>query len=355
VFAVRDTGIGIPVEAQGRLFSSFTQVDASTTRKYGGTGLGLAISKRLAELMGGRMWLESGPGRGSTFCFTLRAEWLHRARPFVPAAQVQLRGRRLLAVDDNATNRRIVAGLAAKWGLQTTLAEGPEAALEILRRGERFDLAILDMQMPVMDGVMLARAIRELPGCGTLPLVLFSSIGRPQPKEHPGLFAACLTKPVKPSQLFDTLAGIFSDVKTEAAVEAVVSPEAAPAAGLGRILLAEDNTVNQKVALHMLSRLGYRADVAANGLEVLQAVERQPYDVILMDVQMPEMDGMEAAGRIKAAPVAGRPMPWIIALTANAMEGDREKCLAAGMDDYLGKPIKSADLVAALGRVRAKG
>ncbi|WP_169829267.1 CHASE domain-containing protein [Lacunisphaera limnophila] len=355
VFAVRDTGIGIPLEAQGRLFNSFTQVDASTTRKYGGTGLGLAISKRLAELMGGRMWVESEPGRGSTFFFTLRAEWLHKeARPFVAPAQVQLRGRRVLAVDDNSTNRRILAGLTAKWGLQTTLAEGPEAALEILRRGERFDLAILDMQMPVMDGIMLALAIRGLPGCGTIPFVLFSSIGRQQPKEHQGLFAACLTKPVKPSQLFDTLAGIISDAKPEAPVEVVAAPVAVPAAGLGRILLAEDNTVNQKVALHMLARLGYRADIAANGLEVLQAVERQPYDVILMDVQMPEMDGMEAAGRIKATPIAGRPMPWIIALTANAMEGDREKCLAAGMDDYLGKPIKSVDLAAALGRVRGR-
>jgi PAS domain S-box-containing protein len=355
VFAVRDTGIGIPPEAQKRLFSSFTQVDASTTRKYGGTGLGLAISKRLAELMGGRMWVESEPGRGSTFFFTLRAEWVRKARTFMAPEQVQLRGRRILAVDDNAANRRILGALMTKWGLNPTLVDGPEAALDLLGRGERFDLAILDMQMPVMDGIMLAEAIRALPGSGAMPLMLFSSIGRHQPKDHPGLFAACITKPVKPSQLFDTLAGILGGAKPEAPVEPSAAEEKPPSAKLGRILLAEDNTVNQKVALHMLSRMGYRADVAANGFEALAAVERQPYDVILMDVQMPEMDGMEAARRIKAAPIAGRTMPWIIALTANAMEGDREKCMEAGMDDYLGKPIKSADLAAALARVRGGG
>ncbi len=352
VFAVRDTGIGIPPEAQKRLFNSFTQVDASTTRKYGGTGLGLAISKRLAELMGGRMWLESEPGRGSTFFFTLRAEWVRKSRAFVAPEQVQLRGRRVLAVDDNAANRRILGALLAKWGVQATLVDGPEAALGLLRRGDRHDLAILDMQMPGLDGVMLARAIRELPGAGGMPLVLLSSIGRQSPKEHPGLFVACLTKPVKPSQLFDVLAGILAGVRPETAVEPEVAVAPAVVGKLGRILLAEDNTVNQKVALHMLSRMGYRADVAANGLEVLEALKRQPYDVILMDVQMPEMDGMEASRRIKAAPIAGRPVPWIIALTANAMEGDREKCMEAGMDDYLGKPIKSGDLAAALGRVR---
>jgi PAS domain S-box-containing protein len=356
VFAVRDTGIGIPPDAQGRLFSSFTQVDASITRKYGGTGLGLAISRRLAELMGGRMWLESEPGRGSTFSFTLRAAWVNRARPFVTSAQAQLKGRRVLAVDDNAANRRILAGLADKWGIDATLVDGPEAALDRVKRGARFDLAILDMHMPGMDGITLGQALRAQPGCETMPLMLLSSIGNQHRKDAPGLFAASLTKPVKPSQLFDTLATLFGGASS------MVPPEIAPgtaapmpASRHSRILLAEDNAVNQKVALHMLARLGHRADVAANGFEVLEALGRQHYDIILMDVQMPELDGMEATRRIKAGLKPGERAPWIIALTANAMEGDRERCLEAGMDDYLGKPIKSGDLVAALGRARPMG
>ena len=351
-FAVRDTGIGIPAEAQGRLFSSFTQVDASTTRKYGGTGLGLAISKRLTELMGGRMWLESEPGRGSTFFFTLRAEWIRTAQSFVSPARVQLRGRHLLVVDDNATNRRILGGLAEKWGMPAILFDRPADALESLRRGEHYDAAILDMHMPEMDGVMLARAIRTLPAGATMPLMLFSSIGRNYAQETPGLFAAVLSKPAKPSQLFDALVNMLSASGAPFAVPAE-SVAAAPAAPNSiRILLAEDNTVNQKVALHMLARLGCRADVAADGTEVLEALGRSHYDIILMDVQMPEMDGLEATRRIRAAQAPESSGPWIVALTANAMEGDREKCLEAGMDDYLGKPIKANELAAAIARVR---
>ncbi|MDB6165283.1 MAG: barA 1, partial [Lacunisphaera sp.] len=355
-FAVRDTGIGIPAEAQGRLFSSFTQVDASTTRKYGGTGLGLAISKRLAELMGGRMWLESEPGRGSTFFFTLRAEWARVPRPFVTAARVQLRGKHLLVVDDNATNRRILTGLVEKWGMIATVVDGAPAALAALHLGGPFDLAILDMEMPVMDGIMLAREIRRLPAWAALPLLLFSSIGQQSQKEAPGLFAATLTKPTKPSQLFDTLVKILSTPSAppfEKILPAAPAAVAAPAPPTERILLAEDNTVNQKVALHMLAQMGQRADVVANGLEVLEALGRQNYDIILMDVQMPEMDGLEATRKIRAGRAAGHPGPWIIALTANAMEGDREECLRAGMDDYLGKPMKTRDLSAALARARA--
>jgi CheY-like chemotaxis protein len=205
-----------------------------------------------------------------------------------------------------------------------------------------------------MDGVALALAIRELPGRDVIPLILISSVGRQPLKEHPGLFAAGLTKPVKPSQLFDTLIDVLGGSPPAAPAEPVVVPVAAPSKQSLRVLLAEDNAVNQKVALHMLARLGYRADVAANGLEALSAVRRQPYDIILMDVQMPEMDGLEAARQIRAGEVSGGHRPWIIALTANAMEGDRERCLQAGMDDYLGKPIKSEDLVAALERVHVK-
>ena len=352
-FAVRDTGIGIPVEAQGRLFSSFTQVDASTTRRYGGTGLGLAISNRLAGLMGGRMWLDSEPGRGSTFSFTLRAEWLQKSRPFTSVERVQLTGRRLLVVDDNAANRRLLAALAGKWGLSAVLLERPTEALERLRRGEHFDVAILDMQMPGMDGIMLAHQIRRIPGCARLPLVLFSSVDSSCVETAPGLFAATLSKPAKPSLLFDTLVNICSETESAVPIVDIPAPVTAPVqVSVGRILLAEDNIVNQKVALHMLARIGCRADIAANGLEVLEAMERQAYDLILMDMQMPEMDGLEATRRIRAGLKPGQPGPWIIALTANAMDGYRDECLEAGMDDYLGKPIKTAELTAALLRAR---
>ncbi|MEJ1973949.1 MAG: response regulator [Lacunisphaera sp.] len=351
LFAVRDTGIGIPPEAQARLFSSFTQVDASTTRKYGGTGLGLAISKRLAEMMGGRMWLESESGRGTTFFFTVRVEAVTAARSVAAPSQSALSGKRLLVVDDNATNRRILLSLAAKWGLGAVETGTPAAALELLRQGERFDVAILDGFMPEMDGVMLARAIRQLPGRATLPLLLLSSVGGQVIGDEPGLFAARLTKPAKPAQLFDALVRIADGGPASAPVKTglVVPPQQVQTA---RVLLAEDNSINQMVALHQLARLGYRADVAGNGLEAVEAVRRQDYDIILMDVQMPEMDGIEATRKIKAAATAGRPAPWIIALTAGAMEGDREKCLEAGMDDFLTKPMQTNDLVAALARAR---
>ncbi|HEY1111645.1 MAG TPA: response regulator, partial [Opitutaceae bacterium] len=326
-FSVRDTGIGIAPEAQKRLFNSFTQVDASTTRKYGGTGLGLAISKRLAELMGGRMWVESEVGKGSTFHFTVRAEWVRKAKAFAASGQTRIRGRRVLAVDDSATNRRILGALAEKWGLSMTLVETPEEVLRRLRDGEVYDMAIIDMQMPGMDGLMLAREIREMAEGEALPLLLVSSIGRNIDEEAPGLFAACLSKPLRPSQLFDTLANIMGATLSAPAMP-VEKPEPTPpvpAGHGGSILLAEDNAVNQKVALHMLAKLGYRADVAGNGLEVLDSLERQAYDIILMDVQMPEMDGLEATRKLRARKSDDRG-PWIIALTANAMEGDRDLC-----------------------------
>ncbi len=352
-FAVRDTGVGIPPEAQGRLFQSFTQVDASTTRKYGGTGLGLAISKRLAELMGGRMWLESTPGRGSTFFFTVRLEWVAPGvRRYQPTERPHLEGRRLLIVDDSATSRRILATLAEKWSMTASvLAQGAEA-LEQVRAGAKFDVALIDMQMPAMDGIMLAREIRRLPGGQGLPFILLSSIGRPPGPETSELFAAVLTKPAKPAQIHDAISGLLGG---PAPVASPVAPAPTPAGQtqLERLLLAEDNSVNQKVALHMLARLGYRADAVANGQEAVDAVNSRPYDIVLMDVQMPEMDGFEATRKIKTGSPVGDRVPWIIALTANAMEGDRERCLEAGMDDYLGKPMKSVELAAALERARA--
>jgi PAS domain S-box-containing protein len=352
-FAVRDTGIGISAEAQTRLFTSFTQVDASTTRKYGGTGLGLAISRRLAELMGGRMWVESEPGRGSTFLFTLRPEWIPAGtRRFTGSDRPRLRGKRLLVIDDSAPSRRILATLAEKWGMPATVVQNARAGLAALADDPSFDVVLVDMQMPEMDGITFARAARELPGHAGIPLILISSIGRLPAADEPGLFAGVLTKPLKPSQLFDAIARIFG---TRDPFPAGTAQPPAPAAAADphpeRLLLAEDNTVNQKVALHMLARLGYRADAVANGEEAVQAVRDRPYDIVLMDVHMPEMDGLEATRLIRQhSPPEHR--PWIIALTANAMEGDRERCLEAGMDDYLGKPIKGTELAAALTRAR---
>jgi len=359
-FSVADTGIGIPPDRLGRMFRSFSQVDASTTRKYGGTGLGLAISKRLSEMMGGRLWVESEgvPGKGSTFHVLMRTEPVTMpvvSRQELLRQQPQLAGRRLLAVDDNDTNRRILVLQCQSWGMQMRDSRRPREALEWIKRGDPFDLAILDMQMPEMDGVMLAREIRALRP--NLPLVLFSSLGRREVGDGASLFAAQVNKPIKPSQLYDALMTIFAAQpqrvrKDDEALKSQIDPGLAERLPL-RILLAEDNVVNQKVALRLLARLGYRADVAANGLEALEAVQRQPYDVVLMDVQMPEMDGLEASRRIKGGG-AGTVIPRIIALTADAMQGDRERCLAAGMDDYVTKPIQVEALVAALTKTQSQ-
>jgi PAS domain S-box-containing protein len=350
LFAVRDTGIGIPPEGLTRLFRSFSQVDASTTRKYGGTGLGLAISKRLAELMGGRMWVTSTPGEGSTFHFTLQVRTAAvEATPANPAGLSSLKSRRLLVVDDNVTSRRILTTLAEKWGMAVESFENGEAALARLARGGLFDLAILDMQMPAMDGELLATEIRRRFGASAPKLLLLSSLGR-STSLPPGLFSAVLHKPAKPLQILDTLARLAGG-DVAAAPQATALPAAAPdTLRPDRVLLAEDNVVNQRVALLMLARLGYRADFAANGLEVLESLQRQTYDVVLMDVQMPELDGLETSRRIRQAAPRNGTGPWIIALTANAMKEDRDLCLSAGMNDYLSKPIKSGELAAALER-----
>ncbi|MCU0793839.1 MAG: response regulator [Opitutaceae bacterium] len=356
-FRVRDTGIGIPPAARSRLFKAFSQVDASTTRRYGGTGLGLAISRRLAEIMGGRMWVESEPGQGSTFHFTLCVEWVPTAPKRVRVeTRRSLEGKRALVVDDNATNRRILTDLAAKWDFTAVaVADGP-AALAVVKAGTRFDFGVLDMQMPDMDGVMLAHALRALPEGGAFPLVLFSSIGHQLSERDRALFGAVLTKPAKPALLHDALLSVCGSMPAEPEPSVALLKPSSEAGGVmrgERVLLAEDNAVNQKVALHMLSRLGYRADLAANGLEAIAAVERQAYDIILMDVQMPELDGLEATRRIRALG-SGTNRPWVIALTANAMSGDREICLEAGMDDYISKPMRAGDLAAALERAKAK-
>ncbi|MFT7593790.1 MAG: GAF domain-containing protein/DNA-binding response OmpR family regulator [Paracoccaceae bacterium] len=352
-FTVRDTGIGLTPTGMKRLFQSFSQADSSTTRKYGGTGLGLAISKRLAELMQGTMWATSdGAGKGSTFHFTILADTATlpqtQARSLV-GEQSELVGKRLLVVDDNATNRRILALQTAKWGTDTRSSASAIEALKWLKAGEEFDLAILDMHMPEMDGLELALEIRAVNP--DLPLILFSSLGLRPSEVETGLFRAFLAKPLRQSQIFDTLVTLFAPPDPQAPVrKAVKKPKVDADLATRhplRILLAEDNLVNQKLALRLLQQMGYRADLASNGLEALQSVERQVYDVVLMDVQMPEMDGLEASRRItKGKNPEDRPR--IIAMTANAMQGDREMCLAAGMDDYIAKPIKVDLLVDAL-------
>jgi signal transduction histidine kinase/DNA-binding response OmpR family regulator len=354
-FSVRDTGIGIPHDRVGRLFESFSQVDASTARKYGGTGLGLAISKRLTELMGGTMSVESRLGQGSDFRFTIRAPAAEGAvlrRRDLRGTQPTLVGKRVLAVDDNDTNRRILAAYLDTWGMSVRMTGSPREALAWVEAGEAFDAGILDMHMPEMDGVALARAIREHRTPTALPLLLFTSLGRREAGAEAVGFSAHLTKPIKPSQLFDALVGALAgqlirvDRRTSGRVE--MDPAMAQRHPL-RILLAEDNIVNQKLALSLLGQMGYRADMAANGLEAIEAVERQPYDVVFMDVQMPEMDGLEATREITRR-WSREQRPRIVAMTANAMQSDREMCLAAGMDDYMSKPIRVEELIAALER-----
>ena len=349
-FTVRDTGIGLSEAGLSRLFQKFSQADSGTTRKYGGTGLGLAISKLLAELMGGMMWAESaGPGLGSTFHFTLRcvpAELPQGQRRDFLGQQPALAGKRILVVDDNATNRRILALQSAKWGMVVQDTEFPALALDMLK-AQPYDLAILDMHMPGMDGATLAQQIRE--ARHTLPLVLFSSLGRKEVTDS--VFAATLAKPLRQSQLFDTLVQLLAHDAAPKAAPMAAKPRMD--AGMAerhplRILLAEDNVVNQKLALRLLQQMGYRADVASNGIEAIECCARQPYDVVLMDVQMPEMDGLEATRRIVARWPSPSERPRIVAMTANAMQGDREECLAAGMDDYVTKPIRVDALVQAL-------
>ena len=353
---VRDTGIGIPPDRIGRLFQSFTQADASTTRRFGGTGLGLAISQRLVTLMGGEIGLASEPGKGSEFHFTLKAPVADAIRTVrIDEARPDLEGKRLLVVDDNATNRQILARQCEIWSIAPTSAAGPEEALALLRAGHRFDMAILDMHMPGMDGIGLAHAIRNLADAKPMPLILLSSLG--QAGDHDGKllkaagFADVLAKPIKPSTLLNSLLTISLGEPTRVLPHRRVErPRLDGQLAIqlpARILLADDHPTNQKLGSMILKRLGYRADVAANGLEVLEALERQAYDLILMDIEMPEMDGVEATRRIIATHPEDK-RPKIIAVTANAMEGDRERFIAAGMSDYVSKPIRVDALVRAM-------
>jgi signal transduction histidine kinase/CheY-like chemotaxis protein len=347
---VRDTGIGIPPDRMERLFESFSQVDASTTRRYGGTGLGLAISRRMIELMGGTIAVESEEGKGSTFRIVLPVQEADVPARIRPDVLPKLAGKRLLVVDDNATNREIVTRQARSWGMDTVAVELPSEALALIEAGEPFDLAILDMLMPEMDGRALARELRQRRDERELPLVLMTSLGRLPQVRSTTEFAAQLAKPIKASQLYDALVSVLAE-RTEGTQDTGLAPDGASGAVSElRILLAEDNAVNQKVALLILEKLGYTADVAVNGFEVIEALERRRYDVVLMDVQMPELDGLDASRLIcERWPAAERPR--IVAMTANAMQDDRDACAAAGMDDYVAKPIRPEVLVEALRKV----
>jgi len=360
-FAVTDTGIGISETAQVRLFQAFVQADGSTTRKYGGTGLGLAISKQLVELMGGEISMESVPGKGSTFWFTARFEKQPHVVKAVPVPHARLDGLRVLIVDDNATNRNILIHQTASWKMIPSEAEDGNRALELLRAAaqhEPYDIVLMDTHMPGITGFELARTIKGDPSIAAVPLVLMTSFGQRgdgQVAREIGI-AAYLTKPVRESQLFDCLvtvldrSGVMSTQSNAATPAKLVTQYALKereTMARKLILVAEDNIVNQLVAARQLEKMGYRADMVANGLEAVEALTRIPYDLVLMDCQMPEMDGYEATAAIRLREGQSKHTP-IIAMTANAMEGEREKCLAAGMNDYVSKPVKSEALHAKL-------
>ena len=347
-FAVSDTGIGIPPHRLEDIFDSFTQVDASTTRQYGGTGLGLTISRRLAQIMGGTLTVTSELGSGSRFVLSIPVQAVdgERAGDLLKQQAACLAGRRVLIVDDNPTNRRILVRQALLWDMNPSAAASAAEALDLVQHGHGFDLAVLDMHMPDVDGLALAAAIRKTEPGLALPMILLTSIGLrfETGSDADALFAARLNKPVKPAVLLEAMLRTLGQRRQ--AVAAAAAP-AESAQGSIEILVAEDNAINQKVIRQQLRRLGYRADVVGNGVEVVEALERQDYGVILMDMQMPEMDGIEATRRVRRR-FTGSKAPWIIAMTANALPGDRERCLEAGMDAYLPKPVILDDLRTAL-------
>jgi PAS domain S-box-containing protein len=357
-FEVRDTGIGISEDRMDRLFKSFSQVDTSTTRKYGGTGLGLAISKQLTELMGGEIGVQSKSGVGSTFWFTAKLEKQADAPESRPTAPAQIRGAHVLVVDDNETNRRILCTQLEVWGCRPRAAAGGEAALAAMRASAAEDpvrLALLDMTMPGMSGEELGREIKADPALRETALVMLTSAGRRGDVERlRGVgFVAYLTKPIKESQLHDCLCTVMGHAGGAGGPRCnrVVTRHtlAEDRRRRLRILLAEDNAVNQKVALRILAKLGFRADAVANGQEALKTLETMPYDILITDIQMPEMDGMELTAEIRRREAQGRHMP-IIAMTGHAMQGDRERCLAVGMDDHVAKPVNPDELAAAIER-----
>ena len=396
-FSVKDTGIGIPANRMNRLFKRFSQVDSSTNREYGGTGLGLVISKKLAEMMGGQMWVESmgvvggnppatyrlpdlyehsaavNEKSGSTFYFTIVSKCSIQTvqnkfiqTNYVNGSQHKLVDKRILIVDDNSTNRTILLRQTESWGMIVRTAENANRALELIATENKFDVAIIDMKMPEIDGLSLGKKITEYPIYQNLPIILLSSLGQQEINFYDKLLGSVINKPIKQSQLYEALLNIFSgqDVKVKFKNNNKRNYQTIPVLAKElplRILLADDHLVNQKVALRILQRMGYRADLASNGLEVLAAVFRLPYDVVLMDVQMPLMDGLEASRHIqreyenatKYSQKSPQKRPRIIAMTANVMQGYREECIAAGMDDYISKPIQIEELIKALSKCKS--
>ncbi len=345
-FSVHDTGMGIPEDKMSILFKQFAQVDTSTTRKFGGTGLGLAISKELVELMNGNIGVESKQGKGSNFWFTARfSKQLIRKRKILPPAVV--RGSRILIVDDNATNREIVMAQLDSWDIRTEEAEEGKTALHLLREAVKaedpFQVALIDMQMPGMDGETLGKHILFDPALKNTRLLMMTSLGmRGDARRAEDIgFAAYLTKPVKQSDLFECISKVLSDEVIKE-VHTIITRHSIREirCSSARILVAEDNIVNQQVAIGILKNLGFTAEVVANGTEAIKALKSIPFDLVLMDVQMPEMDGFEATSLIrdpKTSVINGK-IP-IIAMTAHAMQDDRKRCLEAGMDDYVSKPV----------------
>ena len=345
--AVKDTGIGIESEKIHRLFQSFTQVDASTTRRFGGTGLGLAISHRLTELLGGRMWVESEHGVGSTFQFTLPYQPAP-AQKFPPVIPKDWASKRILVADSNAINRKVITAYLAQWKLTSSTVGSAYEAMDALRR-EKYDLLMVEWQLSEIRGAEIGYAVQSEFGDQAPGLVILSTIGSSageafRDKDNP--FAALVAKPIRRQQLHRTLLKVLSGIQEQSNIAKVLEGDLAQRAPL-RILLADDNLVNQKVASRLLERWGYRPDVVSNGLEVLEALHRQHYDIVLLDVQMPEMDGLEAARRICAEWDPGK-RPFLTALTAGAMKEDRDRCFAAGMDAYLTKPLNVQELQSAL-------
>jgi signal transduction histidine kinase len=344
-FAIRDTGIGIPKEKQGFLFKSFSQVDASTTRKYGGTGLGLAICKRLVELMGGTIWMDSAVGKGSTFHFTIQSMSVNDGITEKQPLALKLANKNILIVEDNPTNAQILAHFTKSQGMLPEVIGNSSEALDRLRSDKTCDLVILDQQLPDMDGLKLAEEIRRLPGRQALPLILLSST-RLRPKDSRAMaigISNIIYKPIRHSQLFGALNSAFESHSQGRKVPPPPVFDITLASRLPlRLLLADDNHINLKVGQRFLEKMGYGVEMVTNGLEVLHALEKDPYDIVFLDVQMPEMDGYETARRI--CQKWGQRRPKLIAITGNALHGDREKCLEAGMDDYITKPIQAKEM-----------
>ncbi len=351
-FSVRDTGIGIAPDRLSKLFRPFSQADVSTARKYGGTGLGLAISRRLVELMGGKMWAETVPEKGSTFHFTIKTSIVPDSTPpAVSAKQNRLADLKILIVDDSPAMREMLAGECRRWGMAPTPVATPAAALELFRNGNHFDLALIDLVLGDADGVALAAELQTFPAGAMMPVIMLTPLGRKSdPEISHVIFAHSVHKPVKPAQLCAALERALLNPKAQPRATEAPKSDATLATKLPlRILLVDDNAINQKVAMRILQQIGYTPDTANNGREALEALDRKPYDFIFMDVMMPVLDGHEATRLLRKRQMVGGQANYdqrivVVAMTAHAMAGDREKCLAAGMDDYLSKPVRPKDV-----------